>query len=138
LPTQKLSKLKQIWYRKLAQSGFKDIEPQNHHKCTLIQWHSMYFSHRYAPQEFENIQSYYLAASHFLESDRLARSPVEKEIWSMHCEGKPLRYIALKIQRRHDVIRRRERYNKDKVGAIIKNIEKDMFDELRAERNEQG
>lgn len=133
------AKLKQLWYKKLKAAGFKDIEHPE--RDMLLQWESMYFQSRHTPQLFENAQSYFYMATHFLNNVRAFRATLDgrirKEIWLLHTEGCPLRSIAAIIQRRFDVVLIKDRYNKDNIASIIKQLQNQMYAALGRERNEE-
>lgn len=133
------SELKKLWYQKLKESGFDDIEdPGGTH---LKRWDSFYYQHHYTPLEFNSCQSYYYAAEHFLNSAAFKNSidgRIEKEIWTLHSQGRTLRSIALLIQSRFDVLLIKDRYNKDNIAAIIKRFQSQMWKALSGERREQS
>lgn len=90
--SNKLQKLTQKWYKKLANEGFKDIESSEAH---LEQWHSRYFQDRNTPEEYlENVR-YYEMAEEFLQTYNFDTSS-EKLVWEKHAQGMTIREIAKK------------------------------------------
>lgn len=107
-----LKTLQKIWYKKLKDSGFNDIEDTNSPKEFLKTWHSSYFISRYTTESFERKESYYRLCSHFLW-DYSFQSNLEREIWRLHSEGMSLRDIAKSLRSQ------RIKLNKDNVNKII-------------------
>lgn len=107
-----LKALQKIWYKKLKDSGFVDIEDTNSPKEFLKTWHSSYFISRYTPEAFERKQMYYRLCSHFLWAYPF-ESNLEREIWRMHSDGIPLREIATQLRSK------KIKLNKDNVNKII-------------------
>lgn len=108
-----LKVLKKIWYKKLKDSGFQDIEDINSPRELLKTWHSNYFMRKYTPDEFEAKASYYRRCSHFLydysfDSDR------ERLVWELHSEGLSFRDIAKRLWR--------YRLNKDSVNKMVSKL----------------
>lgn len=87
-----MHELKKIWYDKLKDSGFVDIET-NHPKEYLKAWHAHYFQCRYTEVEFSLKQEYFRKASIFFW-DYDFESHTEQEIWRLHAEGFSLRDIS--------------------------------------------
>lgn len=127
--------LKVEWYKKLKESGFDDVEQD---EDNLKEWTS---SKLYRGQNngasFEHIQvtrssreEYYRLAGYFLY-DHEFKTPLEKEIWTYHSDGKSLREIA-SILREQKV-----KIYKDKVHIIIKALTRQMLIRYRGvESNE--
>jgi hypothetical protein len=110
-----LQALQKIWYKKLRDSGFEDIEDVSSPQRFLKTWHSTYFFNRYTPETYEHKEMYYRMCSHFLHeyafpTDRL------KEIWKMHTEGMSLRSMSFLLKKRRIYL------NKDKLNKIISNL----------------
>jgi hypothetical protein len=110
--TPDLKTLQKIWYKKLKNTGFVDIEDTNSPKEFLKTWHSSYFISRYTPETFERKEAYYRLCSHFLW-DYEFESNLEREIWRLHSEGMSLRDIAQSLRSK------RIKLNKDNVNKII-------------------
>lgn len=81
--SQPSKKLLEEWNKKLADSGFKDIEQED---GNLKTWDSFRFQAKYDVLSFGAKEEYYrqagvFAHSHPFESDQ------ERIIWTMHAEG---------------------------------------------------
>lgn len=145
--TKELKELEQIWYKKLKEDGFKDIESGPY----LKEWDSFYFQARHEPESFKLHADYYYLAHQFLHSFTF-NSEYEKSIWDMHSRGLSYREIASKIeasqthtqycsQRHCDIfclIQNGESFivNKDKVGMIVKKLKARMMKFLREANSE--
>jgi len=91
--TKSLAKLKKLWYQKLRESGFKDIERKD---GTVG---------RGAPRvdnlndvQKQAIQDYYSMCRNFLE-EHTFDNEVERFIWSLHSEGTSVRDISNQLQK---------------------------------------
>jgi hypothetical protein len=122
-----LSSLQKIWYKKLKESGFEDIEDVSSPREYLKTWHSNYFYQRYTPESFEFKQEYYRKASLFLHMYSFEWFPgssivnwMEREIWRQHSEGISLRAIALHFQNMGIST------NKDKINHIVQRLSEIM------------
>lgn len=82
-------KLKKKWDKKLADSGFVDIENSN----GTLKAESDPRTIAYALTMGESRQVYYRAATMFLVSYDFP-SEQDKNIWTMHCEGMGARVIG--------------------------------------------
>lgn len=107
-----LQALQKIWYQKLKESGFKDIENTNDVQRRLIIWDSLHFQTHYSPEEFYEKQEYFRRASLFLHDYRF-KNKIEKTIWDLHSEGCSLRSISTRL------LSLRVKMNKDTVNKII-------------------
>jgi hypothetical protein len=85
-------KLKKIWYKKLKDSGFNDIEtPSGDLKGGSLNWRfNSAFAVRYS---HASRQEYYYLANQFLESHNF-ESELHRTIWTYHTEGTSTRDIA--------------------------------------------
>lgn len=83
--TRPSPKLIKLWNKKLAASGFVDIEDQNSPNEYLKQW-STYFKNKNTPEQFQAKQHYYLKAQQFLQSHPFANK-VEFKIWECHANA---------------------------------------------------
>jgi len=105
---ESLEALQKKWYKKLEQSGFKDIETDWQHE-------NAYFKERYSLLEFEARQRYFQLAGQLLH-DYPFPNKVERIIWKRHAAGEKLEDIAkiteLSIGTVWNVIQR--------IGACIK------------------
>lgn len=91
-----LRKLQALWYRKLKESGFEDLEivAPNGNLYDLLKGGSSFNKHRIkAANDYE----YYRAAGMFLW-DHAWTSNRHREIWMMHCEGVCQREIAIALK----------------------------------------
>lgn len=109
---QNFKTLQKLWYKKLRDAGFEDIEDTNSPKEFLKTWHSSYFISRYTAESYERKETYYRLCSHFLW-DYAFESNLEREIWRLHSEGMSLRDIAKSLRSK------RIKLNKDNVNKII-------------------
>ena len=90
----KLSALQREWYGKLAASGFEDIETGPHHAGLLKT------DKRIDPTRVEDYDAqaeYYRRAGLFLHAHRF-RSRLERDMWAMHADGRPLRDIDAELE----------------------------------------
>lgn len=100
-PKNDLEKLKKIWYKKLKDSGFGDIEyDENWMKSCLPRPNATIRD----PLVRETVQAYYNMASHFLNEYKFEEE-LDKVIWEYHTEGISPRNIikllkAAKIKRK--------------------------------------
>ncbi len=86
---QELLDQKAIWYKKLEQSGFKDIEKDEHR---LKQWSSK-LNTDVVRRNWEAKNEYYSMARRFLNNYKF-ESNLEKNIWAYHAEGISARNIS--------------------------------------------
>lgn len=86
---RQFEKLKEKWNKKLADSGFEDIENKDGSLKDLV--HSRTLS--YALQAKESREAYYSVARQLL-NDFDFHNKDEYNIWSAHCEGLSFRTIA--------------------------------------------
>ena len=88
------SKLKEIWAKKLKDSGFEDIETP---LGGLKRYDKDYFFHPDMVERAGFSRHYYDLARAFL-NDYKFDSTLDKTIWEQHSEGKSVRYIAKLLQ----------------------------------------
>lgn len=86
--------LKDIWYEKLKQDGFEDIEHDEDH---LKSWASD-FKRARSLHSWQAKASYYYMAEHFLREHRF-KSKKEKIIWEYHSNGTSIRNIVLTLKK---------------------------------------
>lgn len=79
-------KLKKLWYKKLAKSGFRDVEQD---EDNLKLWSSRFAR---VPVLLGR-QDYYIMATNFL-TDYEFQSKIDEAIWAYHTEGISYRNIA--------------------------------------------
>lgn len=100
--SRELEELTAIWDKKLADSGFVDIEDRRADGNPLKSWHSRYFQCRYTPDEFSAKREYYELAQTFLHEHFFSEETLDyfgiidrdKEVWTLHAEGRSIREIA--------------------------------------------
>lgn len=90
---KQLQKLQQKWYKKLAKSGFKDIEDPSRQDNPLIHWDSIEFQRYWTPDAFVEKQRYYELARQML-FDFKFKSKRDKKIWELHADGAQNKDIA--------------------------------------------
>lgn len=120
----------QHWYKKLAKSGFEDIEITTGPHEKLKQWHSHYFTPRSRRKSAATLQSkadYYLQCSQFLNIHQF-RYKYEREIWTLHCEGETVSSICRKMQYK---VRNRRKL----VDRVLQTLHGEMKDWLAYERS---
>jgi len=109
----KFKKLQNEWYDKLEKSGFEDIEERNSHHEMLKRWHSFDFPKK-DQEKVEQQRQYFLDAAWFLTHFKGFKR-FERRVWTLHTDGLSLREIAARLK-----------VNKDKVHAIVKNLQGKM------------
>lgn len=108
-----LMNLQKIWYARLKQAGFNDIEDTNSPREYLKVWESTNWVKQYTPEAFQDRAEYYRLAGLFLHEHSF-ESHYEQTIWQLHSEGKSLRYIEeyfprlpfLKIKANKETVRK--------------------------------
>lgn len=130
--SNKFKRLKAAWDKKLAKSGFKDIEVADSPKELLKTWDTYKFNKftnppkqpsknsyddNNDPRRFYERQDYYLKCAHLLTSNYKFKSAKHRRIWELHSEGLSFAEIAraLKCQKSwaHYVVKK---IRKDKLG----------------------
>jgi hypothetical protein len=118
---QDYKKLKKVWYKKLAQSGFIDIE-RNEDDLKVNDW---YFSRtaKYGGSSIEWSQSkadYYYMATQFLNNYKFETN-LERIIWEYHSNAVSHRDIT-------DILNKAKvtKTNRTYVGRIIKALATEM------------
>lgn len=86
--------LKKLWYAKLKDSGFYDLETFNN-KYIRKMWNGSLVSTR---MRRDAKQDYYLLAGRWTHTYENFRSDAEKEIWSLYADGLSTHQIAKKLQ----------------------------------------
>lgn len=82
--------LQKIWYKKLKESGFDDIEQSEQR---LKAWHSSFFKVHYNKVLYEAKEEYYNRACQFLYEYSF-KNDKEKLIWEMHANGTSIEEIT--------------------------------------------
>ena len=113
------------WYRKLEDDGFEDIEATEEE---LLAYDNNRFKdpskysgfNDFIPEQYEEKRKYFEQAQKLLAEDPFL-DEIEKRIWSLHSDGKPIRSIVLVL--RSEGIDR----NKNQVNQIINELQGLMF-----------
>ena len=87
--------LEALWDKKLASSGFKDIEQRD---GNLKIWHSFIMPRRLGTVRCQIQAEYYSQAATFLLQHVFANA-TEHKIWQLHSEGVPIREIGRQVKR---------------------------------------
>jgi hypothetical protein len=125
MKSQQFKDLQDKWYKKLAKSGFEDIEQDEDH---LINWSSSRAlrgkvnGSAYADVivSHQAVEEYYRLAGHFLH-DYKFKDEYEKKVWILHADGNSHRDVA-------EALRTKSRKaNKDSVNTIVKRLSKEML-----------
>lgn len=101
-PQTDFAKLQAEWDKKLADSGFVDVEDRRASGDLLKAWHGKYFQVRYTPDQFVAKREYYELATSFLNEFFFSEETLgyfgiidqDKRVWSLHADGKSIREIA--------------------------------------------
>lgn len=102
---QNLKKLTKVWYDKLRDSGFKDVERLDGRLNTADKnnspLHDEYFSSQGGKDRSslvwkESVQEYYRLASQFL-FDKDFEDSIDKTIWEYHSQGLTHKEVAKKL-----------------------------------------
>ncbi len=94
-PTRPPKKLARLWAKKLANSGFEDIEQSD---GRLKKWEAHYFNHR-PDKPFQEAKTAYYRMAGYLLHDHIFEDEKEKLIWSLHAEGKGQRQIIRELHK---------------------------------------
>lgn len=118
------------WYKKLADSGFKDIEDTTLPDRPLLEWHSFKFISERSQNLKAKREQYQRMAENLLNHEnfpRLSRLMVRhglsklsakqvRTIWAMHCEGaserRTARTLSLAKTTVHDALARCQQWMK--------------------------
>lgn len=110
-------RIKSVWYKKLKDEGFKDIE----HDDNSINASSLSRSFKWKDPELRQIvQDYYAMAYHFL-NEHAFTNELEKVMWEYHTNGLSIRNIVKLLNQVSS-----EKTNRIKVWKIIKKLEDTM------------
>lgn len=102
----------QLWYAKLAASGFADAEDTARAQPLLKEWHSLHFLKKGVKERREAVELYQKQSEEFLHSDlfeeicntvakrrsKRVTGEMVRYIWELHCEGLTEREIAFKVK----------------------------------------
>lgn len=116
----KYRELRSLWYKKLREHGFKDIE-QNDEDEHLYQWDSIRFKGADAVRRYTTKSEYYRRAGMFLHDYNFAKTE-DKLIWEKHSSGISVRNIA-KFMKKKGL----RPCHKDTVHILIKKLTKVML-----------
>lgn len=108
-------KLRAIWYKKLEDEGFQDIEQD---EDNLKLWSSRFAQQR-STKLWESKAAYYYMAGNFLVDYKFA-SKTEQLIWQQHSDGVSARDIA------KELIKSGIQTNRTTVWQQIKRLESTM------------
>jgi hypothetical protein len=116
-PPTEYDKLRAIWYKKLEESGFEDIEQDDD---KLKAWSSR-FAHDNVRQLMEDRQPYYRLCDRFLNEFKFD-SNFETVIWEYHSNGLSNKQID-KLFKETKAFKT----NRHTIWLIIKRLEKTML-----------
>ncbi len=85
---QNYNKLKKLWYKKLKDSGFNDLEKENNEMRSLNGGVPYNYRSDKPKVVTEAIEAYYYLCRHFL-NDHQFENERERIIWTYHTEGIP-------------------------------------------------
>lgn len=95
--TKGFAKLQEKWYKKLKKEGFVDLEDV---RGNLWTWSSFYFSCRYTPDRFHDIERFYQEAEVFLHEHPF-KNVRDRAVWELFCQGKTVQAISKALKARH-------------------------------------
>lgn len=110
-------KLKAVWYKKLKDEGFQDIETD---EDNLKTWSSR-FSSKKARELWRAKEAYYYMATNFL-NDYSFDSNLEKVIWEYHSNAMSVRNIAKLLNKSTYS----KKLSKEAVWLIVRKLEASM------------
>lgn len=123
---KEFQKLQSMWYAKLKDEGFDEIENPD---GNLKSWHSFMFARRpfSNPNSTHRIlqeEEYYRLAGQFFY-DHKFKNKTEKRMWELHSNGKSVRDIA-------KIITKESGYTyKRKVDETLRGLAKEMLKKCR-------
>jgi len=115
IKTKKDRALLEKWNKKLEKYEDCNIENYNREEPTLKHWDNFHFK-KVSASEYETRTTYYANARALLITGKF-RTRLHLQIWGLHSEGLSLREISAAIK---------NKYNKDTINKIIKEIKKQM------------
>ena len=116
--SKEFKELKSFWYKKLEESGFKDLENDE----GVIAWRkgqtSSDFIHNILSRRgcALQVKEHYRFASHYLHKANF-KSELERQVWELYCEGLSSRKIVSELKNRPEKLK--EIVFQNKVLAII-------------------
>lgn len=99
--------LQKVWYEKLADQDFKDIEAGNF----LKEWDSNFFRNNFNQIKYDCTVQYYKKGRELLLTYPF-ENPHQRQIWELHCDGLTIREIARQVKS----------YRKSMVHYVIEKI----------------
>lgn len=108
---QDFLELKRMWYARLKQEGFSDIENTNRSDHPLTCWHSNKWK-KVPSEKIALTKDYYIRAEQLLTSYKF-ESDIHKKIWELHAQGLSKRKIEKQIN---------GAFKRESIGIIIKTI----------------
>lgn len=113
---QDLNTLKELWYKKLAASGFKDIEDSeqrliDHTKVRMID---------------EEKEIYWRRCKWFLW-DHKFKSRVWFRVWKLHCDGLGRREIAKRIEYKDPLTGKLKQITQSQVRLLLESMHQDLL-----------
>lgn len=96
-------KLQALWYQRLKEDGFEDIENTSLREPALIQFHSQYFFSNHTEDSIADLQDWFDFCSEFLFRYQLWQNLKEHLIWTYYCKGFSQRKIADLLFKEHQM-----------------------------------
>jgi hypothetical protein len=111
--------LKDLWYKKLKNSGFEDIERDEYTLKKDLGKNVFRRSNNMVNGSWKDKQEYYYQAEHFL-TNFIFTTELEKAIWKYHSEGLSYRDIADTLNKVNI------KSNRNKVMRVIRALKIEM------------
>ena len=92
--TDDYNKLQSEWYERLKKEGFNDIE--NSRTRLLNEW-SVSFFRNYKDKNVYDVCEWYFDEARRILNEYQFNNDNDKAVWELHCEGRTIRQIAMKI-----------------------------------------
>lgn len=97
-------KLKDLWYSRLKEDGFEDIEKTSLDEPLLKQFHSQYFHFsKHTEESISDMQEWFDFCSDFLHRYHDWKSRKEKLVWEYYCQGHSQRTISKLLESEHQM-----------------------------------
>lgn len=117
--TPRVKKLTTLWYEKLKEEGFSDIENTTHDLTPLRVWHSLKWANT-SDDKREATLLYYTKAKELLETHPF-ENEIHRRIWELHCDGFSKRKIEKLIATLPKACKR------EQIGKIINLIASEIL-----------
>lgn len=128
LSLKQLNELTEVWYKKLEDEGFQDIERRNK---------------RYMKRESTNIamnysqdtEEYYRKARQFMFSEQFQELPsLDQDVWGLHAEGYSYDQILTTLNKSNNLtmLCKRKPFSRHKIQRIVLNIKNTMLRMMNA------